>query len=1205
MAAAVTSPARASPFQGLRPYGEDDAEFFFGRDHETDVIIANLRASRLTVLYGASGVGKTSLLRAGVEARLRERASSNFERLGTPEFVPVVFDAWQDDPAPALARTITGEIGRWTGEPIKPAASLVEAITAGTERLDASLLLILDQFEDLSLYHGRRNGASSFSVEFPQLVNDRRLRVNVLVSIREDALAQLDRFKRTIPGLLDTRLRVPPLTGDAAREAVTGPIARFNELVEADAQVTLEDDLVDAVLGQVEIGKVRAKHSGQGQVAGAQRDASGSDGGANGAGDAHTHGVEASYLQLVMQRLWDHEIGSGSEVGAGARVLRLSALERLGGAQKIVREHLKDALSDLSRTQIDAAVDVLQYLVTPSGTKITQGLGTLSAWSGHPSDEVASLLERLQGDARIIRLVPPEPGAEENRYEIFHDVLAGAVLEWSAGENEKRRIAQLGQENERLAEQKAEAETVAARERRRRLFAVVLLVLALAGGVAAVVFWRSAVSQRNMANRERASANAETAVATYRGLAAGAQTMLPVRPDISVLLALQAYLHTPPHESQAVAKAALVAALDNIRRSGSRILHGHRDTVTSVALAPHANLLASASGDGTIGLWNTRTLKRTETLGRLHDPAVFSVSFSPDGRTLASAQSDGAVRLWNISSGRIVAQSFGLRPLGRAVITVAFSPDGRELAAANLAGEVGLWDVRDVQRLGFLRTLDDPLVRSVAFSRNSSLLAGVGQTSNTSGRIRLWTVANGRFVKDINAGRALYAVAFRPTGASIAAGGLDGRVWIVDPATGSRRPLGARGTAIDGIAISRSGQLAAALANGTVKLFDFDRGGLRVRSLTGHTGMATSVAFSDDGNTLASGSADQTIRLWNPHPRSFETMLARGASSITAVAFGSGMLAWARTDAQRHNAIELWDVTTHRVIHTIPTSNGIVRSLAFSPNGRLLASGSGGGAVWVWHVPDGRADRGSPLFLQRHVAINTVAFSPKGLLAFNAANGLLLVGNPITRKLRPIRASTYPLFAVAFNHDGTRLASGGDDRTIRVWDVGTLHLVRALAGHTDAVFALAFSPSSNLLASGSADNSIRIWNTSTGAPIGPAIIGHHGYVRTVAFSPDGLSLASGSADGTVKLWDVGGGKRPGGVELEDTLGPIGYVNGVVFSKDGNSLATASRDGAIRLWSPVGLPPTGVTSVVCGFVGDGLTPFERSRYAPGAYQDPCR
>jgi WD40 repeat protein len=318
------------------------------------------------------------------------------------------------------------------------------------------------------------------------------------------------------------------------------------------------------------------------------------------------------------------------------------------------------------------------------------------------------------------------------------------------------------------------------------------------------------------------------------------------------------------------------------------------------------------------------------------------------------------------------------------------------------------------------------------------------------------------------------------------------------------------------------------------------------------------------------------------------------------------MLAWARTDAQRHNAIELWDVTTHSMIRTIPTSNGIVRSLAFSSDGRLLASGSAGGAVWVWHVPDGQADRGSPLFLRRDVAINTVAFSPKGLIAFNAATGLLLVGYPVTRKLQPIRASTYPLFAVAFNHDGTRLASGGDDRTIRVWDVETHHLVRALAGHTDAVFALAFSPSSDLLASGSADNSIRIWNPSTGAPIGPALIGHHGYVRTVAFSRDGLTLASGSADGTVKLWDVGGGTRPGRVELEDTLGPIGYVNGVVFSKDGNSLATASRDGAIRLWSPVGLPPTGVTSVVCGLVGDGLTPFERSRYAPGgAYQDPCR
>ena len=163
MTGALASAARTSPYQGLRNYDEEDSEFFFGRDHERDVIIANLKASRLTILYGPSGVGKSSLLRAGVEATLLRAAVDSYSRVGTPEFVPVVFSSWQEDPLRGLAAAITSAVERVTGEPLEPGASLADTIAAGGSAADATLLVILDQFEELSLYQRGRNGASSLT----------------------------------------------------------------------------------------------------------------------------------------------------------------------------------------------------------------------------------------------------------------------------------------------------------------------------------------------------------------------------------------------------------------------------------------------------------------------------------------------------------------------------------------------------------------------------------------------------------------------------------------------------------------------------------------------------------------------------------------------------------------------------------------------------------------------------------------------------------------------------------------------------------------------------------------------------------------------------------------------------------------------------------------------------------------------------------
>lgn len=290
-----------TPYKGLIPYYEEDAEFFFGREREQEIITDNLLASRLTLLYGTTGVGKSSVLQAGVSHHLRELAKENLAEYDTPEFVVAVFRSWRDDPLDSLAGRITESVDLvfkgQSFEPVQPSRSLVKTLQAWTERADVDLLIILDQFEEYFLYHPQEDGEGTFAVEFPRAVNHPDLRANFLISIREDSLAKLDRFKGRIPNLFDNYLRIEHLSHEAARTAIEGPINQYNRMgAPKGPQVDIEPELVEAILQQVQTGEFAVGEVGRGVVQ-AEADASTTEG-----------QIETPYLQLVMTRLWNKEM---------------------------------------------------------------------------------------------------------------------------------------------------------------------------------------------------------------------------------------------------------------------------------------------------------------------------------------------------------------------------------------------------------------------------------------------------------------------------------------------------------------------------------------------------------------------------------------------------------------------------------------------------------------------------------------------------------------------------------------------------------------------------------------------------------------------------------------------------------------------------------------------------------------------------------
>ena len=317
--AAVSATRLTSPYVGLSVFTEDDAAIFFGREPERAVLISNLRAARLTLLYAQSGTGKSSLLRAGVASRLNELAQRSFDERGTARNIPVVFSSWRDEPADELIAQVGQQIIRFrqTASPACAPERLEEALEQASEAADATLLVILDQFEEYFLYRSREAQDGRFADELASCINRGDLRANFLISIREDAYSGLgDLFKSRIGNVYGNYLRLENLTADSARQAIEKPIASYNQAHREQQPVEIEPALVDVVLGQLRSARLGLDQTATGRLEGP-----------NGAAPCRDE-IAAPYLQLVMERLWE------TETGLGSRKLRLATLEQLAARRQ-------------------------------------------------------------------------------------------------------------------------------------------------------------------------------------------------------------------------------------------------------------------------------------------------------------------------------------------------------------------------------------------------------------------------------------------------------------------------------------------------------------------------------------------------------------------------------------------------------------------------------------------------------------------------------------------------------------------------------------------------------------------------------------------------------------------------------------------------------------------------------------------------------
>ncbi|KOT88541.1 hypothetical protein ADK86_32180 [Streptomyces sp. NRRL F-5755] len=1175
-----------APYVGLAAFRAEDTDRFFGRESLVDELVQRLARQRFVAVFGASGSGKSSLLRAGLLPRIRAADSRPLiSVLCTPGAHPLEECAVHLAPHAGIAP------GRLHEDFVSDRANLHRVLRqiALHHHDDAEVVMVVDQFEEIfTLCHSDLERAA-FITALVTAARAPNSRCRVVLGVRAHFYPHCTRHAELVEALRDAQVTLGPMSSCELHRAIVQPATRAGCRVEGTllaaltAQVHGQTGMLP-LLSHALLETWRRRHGTTLTLAGFQA-AGGLDG-------ALTQSAEAVYTALTaaQQRL------------ARQLFLRLTALgEGTEDTKRRIPRSELDETADLTAV-LDRAARARLLTLDRGHVEIThealiRNWPRLRRWLAEDRDRLR-LHCQLTEAAREWEALGRDPGAlyRGTRLALAKDLLHHDETTLTVRE---RAFLDAG-----LAAEAAESAT--ARHRARRLRQLVVLLATFAVLSAATTLFTVGAERR--ATEERNSALARKAVAQ----AAALQVQDPA---LAAQLRLAAHRLAPQDETRD-------SVLSTSSQPYTTRLAGHHRGTTDVAFSPDGTVLATTSMDRTIKLWDIKNRHRPRELSTLrgHTATVQAAAFRSDGRVLATVGWDRTVRLWDVADpARPRRLSVATGHFGD-ISTLAFHPAGSLLATAGQDGTARLWDVTDPRRpraLAVLRNHRDN-VSSVAFSPDGKTLASADYDATT----HLWDVtrsARPRHLTTLTS--AGYAAAFSPDGKTLATAGTGRTVQLWDITAASRprlrsAPLSGHTDLVNALAFSPDGDtLASASTDDTTRIWqtaDPPRATL-LTVLTGHTDMVSSAAFSPDGTTLATASDDYSVRL-----EDLRALTARHTGIAYSAAFSPDGRILATGSADR--TVRLWDVTDPAAPYRIATLTGhraAVHTVAFSPDGRVLATGSADHTTRLWNVSN--PHRPEHLTTLPEPAgtpgggpgsgVMSVDFHPRGhLLASAGADRVIrlwdLTRPSQARRLAAIPIRTGALMSVSFHPGGTLLAASGIDPTVRLWNITDPRnpkRLRGMGGHTD-VTGLSFAARGDLLASYSADRTIRLRTvTLTGATRELSVLRTHtATLQDAAFSPDGTSLASVGNDQIVRLWNTADPQRP--VETARLTGHTAKIYSVAFHPRGTTLATTDADGSVKLWDT---DLDRVTARICRTVHPDITRAQWKQYFPGiAYRPPC-
>jgi WD40 repeat protein len=1181
-----------NPFPGLRSFNTSESHLFFGRASQIGELITRLGEKRFLAVLGSSGVGKSSLVRAGlVPAMLAGHIDGTAFDWRFAVFRP------GNDPIGNFSAALSTALGKneilgdathaliLEAELRRGSRGLVEIAQRMLRPENQRLLVIVDQFEELFRHSTR---AGSMYADDPaalirlmlEAISEPKSPIYIVVTMRSEYLGECSRFLGLPEAMNACQYLVPRLTREELRQVIIGPARLYGAEV---SRVLLNVILNEIINDQDQLPVLQhalmrtwnqwKANGARGHIELTHYESIG------GLAAALSQHADKSYNDLpngnsrqIAEKVFKALTGRRSD---NREIRRPVTVEMLG---KVADESLHEVISVITPfTSPDGPFLTVSgpssVLIPASEIEIThesliRKWQKLNEWVDEECQAAATYRHlatnaelHLQGRGELLRGLSLKNALEwknknhpnsawASRYHLAFDT-AMKFLEESEIAEEKELEKE---EHRRKAEAFEEAKKKTA-TRRRVLWASLILSLFI---VVALGYWQHTTDQLSKYRIMAAEAvqirtqdpsralslamefwrNDKTAdAADAVSVTFPTSPLVLVEPEGMVLSA-----EFSPDGRYVLTTGADKARLwDVVTGYAAKALVGHSDQVLSASFSPDGRRVVTASRDLTARVWDLES-RRSLTLHG-HQAPVTSAVFSSDGMLILTISQDQTARLWDSRNGEALAEFKD--PL-HGILNAALAPDHQRLVTVGRDAIIKIWNTVTHDCIETLHG-DKTTPIFVAFTPDGGNFVTSGIQS-----VQLWNALSFHsHTLQWNHGR-INNLALSPKGRTIAIFGDYGTGEIWDLFENKRKLVFNRDLGpVVRSEFSRDAQRVLTVGRDkTVKLWDSENGHLLIM-LLGHAGQVFDGAFSPDGHRIVTASADHTAKLWRTDSAYLRASLKDQKDPVLSAQFSPDNK---KIVTSGDNAAHVWDALTGELLFRLPHEDRILKTL-FSPNGQVLVTASADRTAKLWNAMNGKL---AAILTGHTKAVVDADFSADGHFVVTAsadrtAKIWSLEGRLLT-SIGPIDGFIHVRFSPDSQHI---LTTSG--YTVQTWDARTGKMLGECKGHTGQVLAAVYSPDGQQIATASLDKTVRIWNAAT-SEIQSILRGHENIVTYVGFSPDGRRIITASGDQTADVWDPATGRQ-----LLHLVGHTGPVRSAEFSFDSKYIVTASVDQTARVW----------------------------------------
>ena len=1126
-----------SPFKFLDSYTREDRAIFFGRDQEITELYRRVFESKMLLVYGISGTGKSSLVNCGLASRFDES-----------DWLPVNVRRGNN-----IIDSLNDAFNKQALTPLKKNQSISEKLQSIYLDHFKPVYLLFDQFEELFIF-----GSEEERTEFISIVKEiteSETQCRIIFIIREEFLAGMTEFEEKLPDIFTNRFRVEKMKRANAISAVEGPCKVFG----IETEQGFSEQLIEKLCS------------------------SGNE-------------IELTYLQIYLDRIFRLALSEQHKtLNAERETLNFSKnlLTKAGSVSDLLGQFLDEQIREMDDPEM--SMSILKSFVSIQGTKrqMTEQeiLEALKSFGTEISeDNLAKYLNRFV-DLRILR-----EKDEAEHYELRHDALADKIYEkftalekdiievrqfienrWHDWEKRSSLLSNddleyiapyenrlyLQREHINLIE-RSKRQLILLKRRQRNIIATATIALLVT--LAGFSVW---------ALKERNKATAQSKHSKVLLLISKAREASHSDPTKAIRYAQLAYIYD---STNALANKSLSEIFYSASSKPFYSLEiKDRSGINDAILSPDGKTILTCSNDNTARLWDLSG--KCLSIFQGHKDVIYRVLFSPDGNSILTVSSDNTLKLWDLS-GKCTSTFFGNKDY---IYTASFSPDGQSIISASNDYTVRLWNLSGKCQSTFYR--DSCLVYDVKFAKSGILI--LTSCNNNFDRVELVDLTGKPLAYLKGHSDFVQLAFFSPDGEKIITSSRDNTLKLWD-LTGKCLTtfIGHTGN-INYVNFSNDGKyLITASDDKTAKLWDLS--GKCLMTFSEHSDNVSYACFSPNDSCIVTTSNDKTVKLWDRTGKCLATLLGH-IDYIDYAVFSSdgkyiltldynnalvwepnkdyGTTFYGHSDrlfsanfspngkkvvtASLDSTVKVWDLSG-KCLATLTGHSGRIFSAVFSPNSEQVLTSSEDKTTKLWDL----SENCLTTFSGHSSWIMHAEFSPDGKYVLTGSlDNTARLWDLTGKCLDTLAGHDQLIYHVAFSHDGKKMLTSSYDNTVKMWDL-TGRCITTISGNKP-FYSAVFSPNDEVILTSSSDEAVRFWDLS-GKCISTIPL-HIKMVFSANFSPDGETILTCGGDKTAKLWDLDG-------ECLATLtGHKDAVINAVFAPDGTKILTASWDKTAKLF----------------------------------------